>query len=131
MDTHQLIDIVFKLSDLINFNWNFYVVVCAIILGWLFTSDIQWDMIKRIGSSIGFIVFTIINGRALNKAYVLLNTTLEELKEKDTYEVSTFMQQFVTQGGIGDKGVIYIHTVMGIIILGMIWFYSSKKDKNE
>ncbi len=127
METNQLLDIAFKINEVINYYWNFYIFVYAIIMGWLFTADIQWEFVKRAAVSVGFLLFAGINGTALHKHYELLTFTFQELNAKTELGSSVFMQSFITTKGVGTTGVIIIHTAMDIAMLSLIWFYTRKK----
>ena len=131
METSQLMEIAFKINEVINYYWNFYIFVYAIIMGWLFTADIHWEFIKRAAVSVGFLLFAGINGTALHKNYALLTTTFQEINTKTELGTSLFMQSFITTKGIGTTGVIIIHTVMDVAMLALIWFYTRTKKMKK
>ena len=129
MEFVHLVEVVFKINDSINFLWNFYIGVCAVLLGWLFSANIKWERIKRITVSIGFTLFALINASALYNNYSMKAITFEEIQQKPEFEESVFIQEFVKTTGIGENGVVIIHIVVGLVILTLIWIHTRSKKK--
>ena len=125
MEIKDIINIVMKLSDSVNFYWNFYVVGVIAIIGWLISlkEHIKWQI--KLLVSIGFLFFIILNIHGLLGSYTLLEASINELQE--SVNPSTFKTDkiFHTIKNISfsyyPQAVLGIHVVIDSGIFIAIW----------
>ena len=76
----DILSIVFKLTDYLNFLGNAYVVFNIAIIGWLFSgSDSPWSWQKKLIVSVVYLFFVLISVVLLRSTYRLLLGALDEL----------------------------------------------------
>lgn len=96
MNIKDLIDTLFKLVELINFEWNIHLVVVVAFVGWFLSlKDNQTKFIKAI-AYVAFIVFMSFNIVTLLEYYSVYKLTLIELKASintSTFNTSEFYEK--------------------------------------
>ncbi len=121
-EIETIVSTVFNINDQINFLWNFYVVAIAVLLGWIFTTGIDWTVEKRRSILLLYVIFAVVNGTALYEAYYLLEKALIDLEGyvSATGTGSPFLLELIGFGGYGPVGAMIIHVSADVLIIGMI-----------
>lgn len=119
MEQADLVMVVLKLREQIDFLWKFYVTSCAILIGWIFSSKIKWTQEKGNIISILFILFAIVNLLSLYSEYSLMQLGLDDLKTK-SMEAGSFVSHFSTSKGLGAKTAIFLHFIVDLAIFGLL-----------
>ncbi len=76
----QILNAAYKLTDWLNFFWNFYVAFTAAILGWVFSAKNPWPRAQKIVVTILFTAFVAVSLGALCRTYLALGPTTEALR---------------------------------------------------
>jgi len=118
MSEAEIVNIILRIREQVDFLWHFYVSSCAILIGWLFSTRIEWTKEKHQVTSILFITFAVVNIFAIYKEYVLLESALTQLKELATG--SPFAYQLANSEGLGASVAFLVHAAADIVILQLI-----------
>src|SRR5688500_17869597 len=87
----QILNAAYKLTDWLNFFWNFYVAFTAGILGWVFSAKNRWPRAQKIVVTLLFTGFVIVSIGALCRTYTALGPTIDI--HKTTWGTGTEFQQ--------------------------------------
>jgi len=118
MTDYELAQIALSIGDQIDFLWNFYVTACAILLGWLFSSNISWDKDKQIALTVLFVIFAAVNLSAVYNSYTLFESALAQLRQSTVS--NNFISEFANTTGIGSMAAIIVHLTADIFIYNII-----------
>ena len=76
----DILSIAFKLTDYLNFQWNFYVVFNLAIIGWLFSSSQDpWSWQKKLIVSAFYLFFVLISIVLIRSTFWSLLAAVDEL----------------------------------------------------
>ncbi|MEY8214903.1 MAG: hypothetical protein RPR97_10550 [Colwellia sp.] len=130
MTESEMINIALRISEQIDFLWNFYVTACAILLGWIFSSRIKWDYDRQRTVIILFILFAAVNLSAIYNEYYLFEMILKDLSNNLQAHDDGFIREFSDSRGIGSIGSAVVHIGADIFIYSLLTrcFNSSIKD---
>jgi hypothetical protein len=76
----QMLGAAYKLSDWLNFYWNFYVVFVGLVLGWIFSARNPWQTTQQIVVTAFYVGFTAVSLAALCRTYCALDKTALQLR---------------------------------------------------
>ena len=127
-----MINIALRISEQIDFLWNFYVTACAILLGWIFSSRIKWDQDRQRTVIILFIMFAAVNLSAIYNEYYLFEIALQDIGSNLRTHDEDFRRVFSNSRGIGAFGAAIIHIGADIFIYTLLkrCFDSSNNEIN-
>lgn len=118
LTSKELLDIIQKQVDLVNWYWNFLIVTIAVILGWIVTRK-QED--GRIKSEVvrfiifGFIVFASANLIAICSANFSLGLLIDELKTRVNKPGSLLFTNTLTKSFI-ELFNIWVYVTFGLLV---------------
>jgi len=128
--TAEILNAAFKLTDWLNFFWNFYVAFTAGILGWVFGAKNPWSAAQKVVVSILFVGFVIVSVVALCRTYVALEPTVELLR--NIWAGSAFQRAIADRLSNRWWGwQIFLHIVADLIVLYCIWTKTPKRSATE
>jgi hypothetical protein len=78
----QMLNAAYKLSEWLNFYWNFYVVFVGVVLGWIFSAKNPWQPNQKYVVSAFFIGFAAFSIVALARTYYALYKTTLSLRNR-------------------------------------------------
>jgi hypothetical protein len=119
----DLVDIILKLADQINFYWNFYVIANIAMLGWLLSLNANPDWQLKAAVSIAFIIFIALNITALIRSYIFLQAALLEFKAMDlSFRTINLPNQISRLSFSGYKYRLWVtHTVVDVFMIAILW----------
>lgn len=126
MEVNDLIVTVFKLVDILNFEWNVHFVFIVAFLGWLLSMKRNPTIPVKVLVSSGLVLFAISNAWTLHEYYHVLTVVITELKA--TAHVSTFHapETYMLIKGLTTKNYEYIiwfvQVPIDILLIIGLWF---------
>lgn len=120
MTDYEIVNVALTISEQIDFLWNFYVTACAVFLGWLFSSKIEWDADKQRSVTILFFMFAAVNLSAIYNEYFLFEVALESINSSLTHNGDSFIKVFSNSRGIGSMGAVIVHLAGDFFIYSLI-----------
>jgi len=120
MTDYELAQIALSISEQIDFLWNFYVASCAILLGWLFSSKIEWNHDKQRAVTILFLMFAAVNFSAIYNEYSLLEAAMDSIRSNLEHNGDSFIKKFSDFRGIGSIGAAVVHLSADYFIFHLI-----------
>ncbi|WP_019028288.1 hypothetical protein [Colwellia piezophila] len=120
MTDYELAQIALSISEQIDFLWNFYVAACGILLGWLFSSKIEWNHDKQRAVTILFLMFAVVNLSAIYNAYSLLEAAMDSIQSNLEHNGDSFIKKFSDFRGIGSIGAAVVHLAADFFIYSLI-----------
>ncbi|MBU0730511.1 MAG: hypothetical protein KKE17_12455 [Proteobacteria bacterium] len=132
MNESDMLQAAFKINEQINFLWNFYVVFSGILLGWIFSTSVDWSREKRIILILLFAIFATINNLALFNEYTLLKLLLADMERtitQKTLETFSFLSRFIDSTGTGPTGAFIVHGCADSLIILLIWRSTAKTHR--
>jgi len=118
MSEAEIVNVILRIREQIDFLWHFYVSSCAILIGWLFSTKIHWTKEKHQVTTVLFVTFAIINLSAIYKEYSLLESAL--LQVRSTAENSLFTSKLAESDGLGSILSVIVHATVDVIIYQLI-----------
>jgi len=79
-NTGHVLNAAYKLTDWMNFYWNFTVIFAAAILGWVFSAKNPWGTAQKVVITIMYAVFVLINLDIMVRTYIAIESAVEWLK---------------------------------------------------
>jgi hypothetical protein len=70
----------YKLTDWLNFYWNFSVIFAAAILGWVFSAKNPWGTAQKVVITAMYGLFVIINIDIMIRTYIAIQSAVEWLE---------------------------------------------------
>jgi hypothetical protein len=120
LEPKDVLNIVFKLTDYLNFLWNFYVVFNVAVIGWLFSSSsTPWAWQKKLIVAIIYVFFVCGSITVIRRTYQLLFSALEELSSASTeidFRSSKFGEYFQGVKPFNSKLSIAFHVIADCIV---------------
>lgn len=120
MTDYELAQIALSISEQIDFLWNFYVAVCGVFLGWLFSSKIEWNYDKQKAVTILFLMFAAVNLSAVYNEYSLLEAAMDSIQSNLEHNGDSFIRRFSDFRGIGSIGAAIVHLAGDFFIYSLI-----------
>ena len=125
MTLSQILDLLFKIVDLVNYEWNLHLLVTIAIAGWLISlkHNPVWQL--KLIISVGIVAFNIQSMFSLLDYYKTLDIALVELKAHvteatfKTSDVLAFIKNLDT--GKCVWLVFVVHIPVGVILLIGLW----------
>jgi hypothetical protein len=125
LELKDVLNVVFKMTDYLNFQWNFYVIINIALIGWIFSSPIDaWGWQKKLICSIAYLLSVLMSIMVLSRTYRLLFDVLEELSycAKDIqFRSDKFRTAFKEVRPVNKKFSITLHIIGNVIVLLCIW----------
>ena len=118
MTETELVNVALKLREQVDFLWHFYVSCVAILIGWLFSTSLQWTQAKHRVTLSLFLIFAFINLSSIYSEYGLLESALMQLGNVASGGV--FVNNLAGSNGLGSGLSIAVHLVADIIIIQLI-----------
>lgn len=120
-------DAAFKLHDLTNFYWNFYVVIVFAVVGWVVSRNDAWSREKRASVAVMFIASVGFSLVALVRTYIALDVVVAGLEGTAT-QMSTVTQQALARRlDMGPWSVgVTVHVIADIIVLYFVWVVAAR-----
>src|SRR2546427_7679910 len=78
-DVPTLLNIAFKLVDYVTQNWNYFVVLRGVMIGWRFSAKEQWTKTHKVIVTCLYSLFAIVNFIALRVSYFWLKSIMSDL----------------------------------------------------
>jgi hypothetical protein len=120
MTDYEIVQIALSISEQIDFLWNFYVTACAVFLGWLFSTKIEWDADKQRSVIILFLMFAAVNLSAIYNEYSLFEIALDSIRSNLNHNGNSFIKAFSDSSGIGSLGAVVVHLAGDFFIYSLI-----------
>jgi hypothetical protein len=119
MSEPDFVSAILAIRDQIGFLWNFYVTACVFLLGWIFSSKVEWTQEKRKAILVLFAIFALTNLMAIFKEYRLLEAATEDLRLLAGAN-GKFLYQISSDAGFGAMGAVFIHLIADSLIYYLV-----------
>jgi len=125
IELKDVLSIVFKLTDYLNFQWNFYVVFNVAMIGWLLGgSNNPWSWQKKLILSAVYLFFILISITLIRSTYGLLLGALDELASAGNeieFRSEKFGEFFKITKPFNKQLSTALHIIADFIVLLSIW----------
>ena len=124
-DVSALLNVAFKLVDYVTQNWNFFVVLSGVMIGWRFTAKEQWTNRHKIIVTGLYSLFAVVNFRALYVSYSWLESIMSDLRiagnalSSQTPQLKGLLTNLYLTGG--KPAVIIIYGLGFLLVLSCLW----------
>jgi hypothetical protein len=121
-DVPALLSIAFKLVDYVTQNWNAFVVLSGVMIGWRFAAKDHWTKKHKVIVTCLYALFVVVNFRALWVSYSWLSSVMSDLKiagnslNAQTPQLKGLLTNLYLQGGMSGVTVIYAVGVSLVLI---------------
>lgn len=126
MSTQELIGSLFKMVDLINFEWNVHFVFAVAFFGWLLSMKRNQPLLLKLFITIAVVLFAAFSMFTLNEYYRVLGIIANELKASTTLttfkssEVYDYINNFST--GNFKCGIWIVQLPIDFLLLAGLWY---------
>lgn len=126
----QILNEAYKLTDRLDFLWNFYVAFTAGILGWVFSAKKAWPRAQKVVVTILFTGFAVVSIGALSRTYLALGPTIEALRS--VWGTDTEFQRVIADRLSNRLWIpqIVMHILGDCLVLYCIWMQAPKENKS-
>jgi hypothetical protein len=125
LELKDILNVVFKMTDYLNFQWNFYVIINIAVIGWIFSSPMDtWGWQKKFICSIAYLLSVLMSIMVLSRTYRLLFDVLEELSccaKEIQFRSDNFRTAFKEVRPVSKKLSMTLHILGNVIVLLCIW----------
>lgn len=119
MNESELVTAVLTIREQVGFLWNFYVTACVFLIGWIFSSRVEWNETKRKVIIGLFAAFALTNLSAIYSEYSLLSAAADQLRYMSSAE-NRFLTKLSSDGGLGPFLASVIHILADVFIVYLI-----------
>jgi hypothetical protein len=126
MSASELINVLFKLVDLLNFEWNVHFVFVVAFFGWLLSMKRNPTIAVKILVSVGVVLFAAFSVATLMDYYRILQLAVEELQAATTQSTFQSKDTYAYIQNLSSRhfqlGIWLVQLPIDVLLLIGLWF---------
>lgn len=138
METKDIADLFIAATGKIEFYWNFYTVTLLVLIGWLISTNKILQPGLKCLITLGYLLFAFMNILGLWGAYTFAEALRQDLliAAQLTPDSLKNAQAMLADSSFSKQksSVLIIHSILGVLVLSVIWFGhlgESRKDNKS